>query len=327
MSKELEYLREDYQNAKNIVEANNKILEELLQEPLVRLYRDTCIQNEGEKKKLETLGFSLAIQEMTECEHIFVKTETIREPIYHCLKCGLTNGYAVKKVNPRILNIAENNMEYIFKETKENGIILNKRSTCPLDIAKEIYEEIQNNTKNLDLSNDELQMCFLVALSKNDPTYYQDLSYQIKKLAGFEIKEEQRIIERIQLRLRNIPTVEAGITCYEVSDFSKDLFKFIMTIEKRAGAEFTSIEDISKYPDLVNEELEKISEEVENTKFDVMAIPSPRAFVIAPDKWKEFLNSKPNPETIKRNEEIAKKFRVNNLMQTKEPKKKTRIKN
>lgn len=308
MSKELEFLREDYQKAKNSVETKNRILEGLLKEPLVRLYRDTYLKNEEQKKELENLRVSLAIQEMTECEHLFVKTETARESIYHCLKCGLTNGYAVKKVNPRILNIVENNMEYIFKKTKENGTILNKRSTCPLDIAKEIYEEIQNNTKNLDLSNDELQMYFLVALSKNDPTYYQDLTYQIKKLARFDIKEEQKIMQRIELRLKNIPTVETGITHYEVSDFSKDLFKFIMTIEKRAGATFTSIEDISNYPDLVNEELEKLSEEVENARFNVMATPNPRTFVIAHEKKQEFLNFKPNPDVIKRNEELVKKL-------------------
>ena len=336
MSKELEFLKDDYQKAKNEVDANNKILEELLQNPLVQMYRDTYIANEQKKKDLETLGVSLAYKEKIECEHIFVRTEIVqerdydrivREPIYHCLKCGLTNGYVVKDINPLLLSKIENDMAYIFQKTAKNGILLHERRTCPLDVAKAIYEEIQKRTKNLNISKEQLQMYFIVALSKGDPTYYQDLTYQIRKLAGFDIKDDVRIIQRIELRLRDIPTLENGITCYEVSDFSKDLFKSIMTIEKRAGVEFTSLEDISKYPELVSEELEKLSEKEKEARFDVMAVPNPRAYVIASDKWQEFVNTKPNPEIRKRNEEISNKFRVNNLALPEDPKKKIRTKN
>ena len=93
-----------------------------------------------------------------ECEHIFVRTEIVqerdydrivREPIYYCLRCGLTNGYVVKDVNPLLLSKTENDMAYIFEKTAKNGILLHERRTCPLDVAKVIYEEIQKRTKNL----------------------------------------------------------------------------------------------------------------------------------------------------------------------------------
>lgn len=336
MSKELEFLKDDYQKVKNEVDANNKILEELLQNPLVQMYRDTYIANEQKKKELETLGISLAYKEMVECEHAFVRTEIqkerdydriLRQPIYCCLKCGLTNGYAVKEVNPVLLNQTEKDMSYIFDKTAKNGIILHERRTLPLEVAKEIYIEIQKRTKNLTISKEQLKMYFTIALSKNDPTYYQDLIYYIKKLAGFEIKNDSKIEQRIELRLRDIEEIENGITCYKISDFSKDLFEFVRTIQKIAGVEFTSLEDISKYPKIVNEELEKLIEKEKNVNFDVMAVPNPKAYVIARDKWQEFVNTKPNPEIRKRNEEISNKFRVNNLAQTEEPKKKTKIKN
>lgn len=321
MSKELDFLREDYTNVKKEVEANNKILEDLLLEPLVRLYRDTYLKTEEKKKELETLGVSLAYQEMTECEHLFVRTEVLTErdydrvertPIYHCLKCGLTNEYDAREINPVLLNKLQTNMSYLFKETAKNGIILHEKRTCPLETARKIYEEIENNTKDLNLSKEEIKMCFLVLLSKSDPTYYQDLTYVIKRLAGLQINEDSKISQRIELRQGDIPVVENGITCYELSDFTKDLFKFVRTIKKITGEELTSLEDISKYPELVNEELEKLSIQEKSARLDNMAIPNPRAFVVAHDKVQDFKNTKSNPEIVKRNEEIAQKFKINN---------------
>jgi len=333
MSKELEYLREDYKQTKSNIEANNRILEQLLKEPLVRIYRDTYIENEKKKKELSTLEVSLAYQEMMECEHNFVRTEIIqerdydriiREPIYHCLKCGLTNEYIIKEVNPILLSKSENNMSYIFKKTSKNGIILHERSACPLEVAKEIYEEITKNNKDMD--NEELKTYFLVALSKNDPTYYQDLTYEIKRLARLIIDEEPKTLQRIELRQRDIPVIDSGITCYELSEFNKDLFEFVRIIKKRAGVDFTSLEDLSKYPKIVIEEIENLNEKEKNSSFAVMAMPNPKAYVVAPDKARDFKNAKPNPEFIKRNEELAQKFRINNLTQEGNPKKRVKTK-
>lgn len=48
--------------------------------------------------------------------------------------------------------------------------------------------------------------------------------------------------------------------------------------------------------------------------FDVLAVPCDRAFVVSPDKTEAFLNVKPNPEIRQQQEEMAKIFEVNNLV-------------
>lgn len=57
------------------------------------------------------------------------------------------------------------------------------------------------------------------------------------------------------------------------------------------------------------------SEPTEKQKFDVLAVPCDRAFVVAPEKAEEFKNAKPNPEARQQMEEMAKKFKVNNLVE------------
>jgi len=62
----------------------------------------------------------------------------------------------------------------------------------------------------------------------------------------------------------------------------------------------------------------------EKQRFDILAVPSDRAFVVAPEKAEEFKNQKPNPEVREQMEELAEKFRVNNLVEEGPVLKKTR---
>ena len=64
----------------------------------------------------------------------------------------------------------------------------------------------------------------------------------------------------------------------------------------------------------------------EKKHMTMLAVPCSRAFVVAPEKWEEFKNHKPNPDVIKRNQEMAKKFKINNLTEIVEPKKRIRTK-
>lgn len=50
-------------------------------------------------------------------------------------------------------------------------------------------------------------------------------------------------------------------------------------------------------------------------KFDVLAVPCSRAFVVATEKTEEFRNLKPNPDVRNQIEEKIEKFRVNNLVE------------
>ena len=62
----------------------------------------------------------------------------------------------------------------------------------------------------------------------------------------------------------------------------------------------------------MNKELEKSNKTEKDVRFDNMAIPNPRAFVVAHEKVQDFKNTKSNPEIVKRNEEITQKFKINN---------------
>lgn len=64
-------------------------------------------------------------------------------------------------------------------------------------------------------------------------------------------------------------------------------------------------EDIVNYNGILNEEKQN---------FDVLAVPCRGAFIISLDKTEEFLNQKTDPEIEAANEEMAKQFISNNLV-------------
>ena len=76
-------------------------------------------------------------------------------------------------------------------------------------------------------------------------------------------------------------------------------------------------ETITKLQEKNNEYIKQISSLIEkgmdSQKFDVLAVPCSRAFVVKPEKWEEFKDLKPDFEIRKQMEEIVKKFKVNNL--------------
>ena len=64
--------------------------------------------------------------------------------------------------------------------------------------------------------------------------------------------------------------------------------------------------------------------EIQKKQLTVLAVPCSRSFVVAPEKWEEFKNQKPNPEIRRQMEEIVKKFKANNLIEEGPVLKKTR---
>lgn len=62
----------------------------------------------------------------------------------------------------------------------------------------------------------------------------------------------------------------------------------------------------------------------EKQKFDVLAVPCDRTFVVSPDKTEAFLNVKPNPEIRRQQEEMVKRLNINNLVEEGPVLKKTR---
>lgn len=72
------------------------------------------------------------------------------------------------------------------------------------------------------------------------------------------------------------------------------------------------------YLDLTNNIIDNIKQgkvifpEEQKQNFQVLAVPSNTAFVVAPEKVEEFKNSKPDPEFVKQMEENASKININN---------------
>lgn len=48
-------------------------------------------------------------------------------------------------------------------------------------------------------------------------------------------------------------------------------------------------------------------------KFDVLAVPNKKPFIVSAEHIEEFKNAKPNQKIQKEIEEMAQKFRINNL--------------
>ena len=123
------------------------------------------------KEKLSEKEQRLAHLEMSECQHAFVLTgreidrengRIIRTPIYHCVKCGLTNYYDVTNTNDLVDGI-KSQMGFIFTDTFKNGILLSNE-IVPLTEAIDVYNAIIKNNPNT--TNAELQLTFPIVLSR-----------------------------------------------------------------------------------------------------------------------------------------------------------------
>lgn len=147
---------EFYEFLSTRINDNNKKMQELLKDENVRKFVNLLDEN----KRL-ILGI---IKGMEECSHTFVMTDVCEEGnvVYHCLKCGSTNEYAIKKQG-KILTEYEMQVSDIFKRTFVNGMIISDE-VCKLSIAREVYDFIKR--KKLSISHAELQEAFSYAYPK-----------------------------------------------------------------------------------------------------------------------------------------------------------------
>ena len=173
--------RDECATLRSITEENDKKIRELLTNPIVseffRLYSD----NIKLKEKLSVKEQRLAYLEMSECQHAFVITEFVEqkkygEPIYHCVKCGLTNYYDIKDTPEQVDNI-KLQMGDIFIDTFINGTLLTNE-LISLEDAKDVYNTIIKNNPNI--TNAELQLTFPIVLSRMKK--FKEQSGAVKKL-------------------------------------------------------------------------------------------------------------------------------------------------
>ena len=111
-------------------------------------------------------------------------------------------------------------------------------------------------------------------LELKDATYYSDLIYELKSLAGFKqqknVEAETKILERHK---GIVVEMEDGPLRYteRLSAFQHDLFDIIVAISKKSGINFRGLNEISKCPELVKDvlnqlEIKKNTLEDENRK-------------------------------------------------------------
>ena len=161
MSKKLTRLRERVNVLNHQKELNESRLNELLENPLVKEFRKIFITNEEIEAKLSTAEERLAICEMQECEHAFIITDIItdrecdrivRNPVYHCVRCGLTNHHDLLDLND-IVDYVKGQMGNIFGDTSMNGTLLSKE-VISVDNMVKINKIISINPN---ITNEELK--------------------------------------------------------------------------------------------------------------------------------------------------------------------------
>ena len=92
-----------------------------------------------------------------------------------------------------------------------------------------------------------------------DDTYYDDLIYEVKRLAGFDVPVNHDILESIARRKKDVIVNDIingePFTTYCISPFQEDLFYIRRNISQKVNVFYINEEDLKKYPILVKFEL------------------------------------------------------------------------
>lgn len=164
--------------------------------------------------------------------------------------------------------------------------------------------------------------------SKYSINNFSDNALDMEKTLNFlfdkitsEEQETLNLDEReyfIRACLIPLEDIEKEIKKYDNSSPKMDEIKFIDDLSKKYNVEIFMVK--RRIRDL--RKIQKIDSQKQ--KFDVLAVPCDRAFVISPEKTEAFLSVKPNPEIRKQQKEMAETFRRNNLVEEDPVLKKTR---
>lgn len=97
-----------------------------------------------------------------------------------------------------------------------------------------------------------------------DELYYNDLVYEIKKIANLDNHIDEEAEARIAKRVEVVKINKNGHTYETLSDFEIELFTFGIDLAEQVGENFVSLDEISKYPDIVKESLKKYENKISN---------------------------------------------------------------
>ena len=96
-----------------------------------------------------------------------------------------------------------------------------------------------------------------------DENYIDDLIYELESLANIDHKIDEIVEQRIELRQK--PTMEEiqvgkqTLMVEKLPLFTKGLFTIVSDISKKTGETLLSLNDISKYPEIVNEWIDELT--------------------------------------------------------------------
>ena len=96
--------------------------------------------------------------------------------------------------------------------------------------------------------------------NEKDELFYNDLIYEIKKLANLDVIDDEITNKRIEKRQEMIEVVIGGHRVYQPTEFQIALFEFVINIGDLAGVIIETLDGIAKYPELVEESLKELQE-------------------------------------------------------------------
>lgn len=184
MSEKLIRLRKQFKELNEQKEQNEARMKELLENPLVKEFKEIFTTNEKINGKLFLAEEELAIAEMEECRHAFIITDIItdrecdrivRNPVYYCVRCGLTNHHDLLDLND-IVDDVKGQMGNIFRDTSMNGILMSKE-VISVDNMVKINEIVSMNPS---ITNEELKKV-IAKLSTNISEKENDNSGFVKR--------------------------------------------------------------------------------------------------------------------------------------------------
>jgi len=184
MSEKLTRLRERVNVLNQQKEQNEARMKELLENPLVKEFKELFTANEKINGKLFLAEEELAIAEMEECRHAFIITDIItdrecdrivRNPVYYCVRCGLTNHHDLLDLND-IVDDVKGQMGEIFRDTSMNGTLLSNE-IISVDSMVKINEAVSMNPN---ITNEELKKV-IAKLSTNISEKENDNSGFVKR--------------------------------------------------------------------------------------------------------------------------------------------------
>jgi transcription elongation factor Elf1 len=152
MNETIKNYREECIILRSQTEENDKRIRELLKNPMVSEFFKLYFDNIKIKEKLSAKEQKITYLEMCECQHAFIITGVEKDfengrvnktPIYHCVKCGLTNYYDVTNTND-LVDGTKSQMGFIFADTFRNGILLSNE-VIPLAEAIDVYNKLIGN--------------------------------------------------------------------------------------------------------------------------------------------------------------------------------------